>query len=109
MENTEKIKNKQLEDITCLYEVTKALASSTDLRDSLAGERRAQLEREAGLRPTRNESLEFEGHPAHVLVYSDDERFDRLAAAIHELHSYEVPEKRRLFESNCSPEKCRLV
>ena len=27
--------NKELEDITCLYEVTKVLASSTDLRDSL--------------------------------------------------------------------------
>ncbi|UCD66822.1 MAG: AAA family ATPase, partial [Deltaproteobacteria bacterium] len=30
-----KIFNKELEDITCLYEVTKVLASSTDLRDSL--------------------------------------------------------------------------
>jgi Nif-specific regulatory protein len=27
--------NKELEDITCLYEVTKVLASSADLRDSL--------------------------------------------------------------------------
>ena len=27
--------NRELEDITCLYEVTKVLASSTDLRDSL--------------------------------------------------------------------------
>ena len=27
--------NKELEDITCLYEVTKVLASSTDLRASL--------------------------------------------------------------------------
>ena len=27
--------NKELEDITCLYEVTKVLASSIDLRDSL--------------------------------------------------------------------------
>ena len=35
MNQPEKERNKELEDITCLYEITKALASSTDLRDSL--------------------------------------------------------------------------
>jgi Nif-specific regulatory protein len=35
MNQPEKGINKELEDITCLYEITKALASPTDLRDSL--------------------------------------------------------------------------